>query len=219
MNNIEATHAALKARPLAAAAGWVKDRPMNREEWLTRMADKYVWPLIERHGGKRPEKVRLSVGFPKGSRSAIGQHWDPGLSADGTHEVFISPRLNAESDTGAVATLVHELVHAALPPNTGHKGPFKRLATAVGLEGKMTATNAGKELMASIKKWIEELGAYPHAVLTPANAEAKPGSRLLKLECPGCGYILRTTAKWMLVGLPTCCCGEEFRGDDAPEEG
>jgi hypothetical protein len=32
-------------------------------------------------------------------------------------------------------------------------------------------------------------------------------SRLKKVICPDCGYTIRTTAKWIKVGLPTCCCG------------
>lgn len=217
MNNAEARAAAARVKPIAEAAGFVPK--LNREAWLTQMAEQYLWPLIEQHGGKRPKKWRVSVGFPKGSRTAIGQHWHEDVSADGTHEVFISPKLTADAPDGAVATLTHELVHAALPKGTGHKAPFKALAEAIGLTGKMTATTAGKALQASIKGWIEELGPYPHGAMSPTTQQAKPGSRLLKLECPGCGYVLRTTAKWLLVGVPTCCCGEEFRGEDVPEEG
>lgn len=36
------------------------------------------------------------------------------------------------------------------------------------------------------------------------------GSRLRKLTCPDCKYIIRTTAKWIKTGVPTCCCGGTF---------
>lgn len=196
---------------------------MNREAWLTKMAEQHLWPLIEKHGGTRPASWRVSVGFPKGSRGgkqhAIGQCFPSEMSATKTREMFISPTLEAHGEGGAVATLAHELIHAALPPTVGHKAAFKQIAVAIGLEGKMTATIAGRDLVDKINGWIDALGEYPHGVLTPAAKEAKPGSRLLKLECPGCGYVLRTTAKWLLVGVPICCCGEEFRGEDVPEEG
>jgi hypothetical protein len=186
------------------------------------MADTYLWPLIEKHGGKRPDSWRVSVGFPKGSRGgaqhAIGQCFPSEMSATKTREMFISPTLKAEGPGGAVATLAHELIHAALPPTVGHKAAFKTIAVAIGLTGKMTATVGGEALVNEINVWIRKLGEYPHGVLTPAANAKKPGSRLLKLECPGCGYVLRTTAKWLLMGVPTCCCGEEFRGDDAPDE-
>jgi hypothetical protein len=36
---------------------------------------------------------------------------------------------------------------------------------------------------------------------------ATQGTRMLKLECSGCGYVARTTRKWLEVGAPSCCCG------------
>jgi hypothetical protein len=39
---------------------------------------------------------------------------------------------------------------------------------------------------------------------------SKPGSRLLKCECPACGYTIRTTQKWLDIGTPTCPCGDEM---------
>ncbi len=36
--------------------------------------------------------------------------------------------------------LLHEMIHAAVGIDAGHKGPFKRAAIAVGLAGPMTAT-------------------------------------------------------------------------------
>lgn len=38
----------------------------------------------------------------------------------------------------------------------------------------------------------------------------KQATRMIKVCCPGCGYTIRTTQKWIDVGLPTCCCGEEM---------
>jgi len=35
-------------------------------------------------------------------------------------------------------------------------------------------------------------------------------TRMLKVECPADGYIVRTTQKWIDLGLPTCPCGEEM---------
>ena len=47
------------------------------------------------------------------------------------------------------ATLVHELVHIlAVGVEEGHRGKFTKLAKAIGLEGKMTATHAGETLKA-----------------------------------------------------------------------
>jgi hypothetical protein len=38
----------------------------------------------------------------------------------------------------------------------------------------------------------------------------KVGSRLVKLECPGCGYVLRATRVWIATGVPVCVCGARF---------
>ena len=38
----------------------------------------------------------------------------------------------------------------------------------------------------------------------------KVGSRLVKLECPGCGYVLRSTRRWISEGTPWCVCGARF---------
>ncbi len=51
----------------------------------------------------------------------------------------------------------------------------------------------------------EKLGPYPHHSLNPIVKDKKQGIRLIKAECPGCGYIIRTTRKWFEgVGLPIC---------------
>jgi hypothetical protein len=41
----------------------------------------------------------------------------------------------------------------------------------------------------------------------------KQGTRLIKVECEMCGYVVRTTNKWLRVGRPTCCCGGKMLVD------
>lgn len=31
-------------------------------------------------------------------------------------------------------------------------------------------------------------------------------TRLIKIECPECGYVARVTRRWLLQGRPICCC-------------
>ncbi len=82
----------------------------------------------------------------------------------------------------------------------------------------MRATTASAALQADLDQITKELGEYPHAALMAgeggADAPKKQGTRLLKVECPGCGYVVRTTAKWLTVGVPTCPCGEEMKADE-----
>ena len=64
---------------------------------------------------------------------------------------------------------------------------------------------------------LNRLGEYPHASLD-LSKEKKQITRLLKANGEGCGYVIRLTQTWADVGLPTCCCGEDFRLEE-PEKG
>jgi ribosomal protein S27E len=187
---------------------------LTREQWLQAMTDR-LRPLFSEVCAELPQNIRVSVGWPThkalasattGSRT-IGQCFSTACSGDKTHEVFISPCLETVAAVGG--TLVHELIHAWDDCRNGHKGPFRRVALALGLEGKMTATTAGAALVAALEKIAAEIGPYPHKRLDLSN-QKKQSTRLLKVECPECGYTVRTTAKWIEIGLPTCACGEEM---------
>ncbi len=167
-------------------------------------------PAFEAVGASVPVAVRLSCGWPsKGATTSrnrrIGECWSERCSADGTREVFVSPTLADPVEVGAV--LVHELVHAA--GYVGHGADFAKVARALGLTGRMTATVAGERLTADLAAITSELGPYPHATLTPGQDDRKQSTRLLKVQCPDedCGYTVRVTAKWLEVGFPTCPCG------------
>ena len=182
----------------------------SREEWLGRMVDA-LRPTFAAHGYPLPERIRVSCGWPSrsaltGKAQRIGEAWSHRCSADGAHETFLSPVLADPIDVGAV--LVHELVHHAVGVEAGHKGPFRTLALAVGLTGPMRATTAGEGLRQRLHALAEQLGPYPHAVLSGAGGRKKQSTRMLKLTCPDCGCIARMTRQWLDdVGAPTCGCG------------
>jgi hypothetical protein len=179
---------------------------MNREDWL-KLAEQQMKTWIVAEGHKYPEQTRIACGFPKSSRgrnNAIGQCWTSNASADRTHEIFISP---TEADAPRVCDiLLHEMVHATVGIEHGHKKPFIQLARSLGLEGKPTATYAGEALKTKIQAMLQTLPAYPHATLVPsATTTKKQKTALLKCECPECGYLARVTAKWIdAVGAPIC---------------
>ena len=182
---------------------------MNREMWLNECIQK-LRSEFEQLAHPLPEKIRASCSWPSKSGLAnkkrrIGEAWSAKNSADRSCEVFISPVL--KDPVEVAATLVHELVHCAVGVEEGHKGKFTRLAKAVGLEGKMTATRAGEALAARLREITDGIGPYPHAELTHSNAMKKQGCRLLKVVCE-CGCVVRMTRKWLdEVGPPTCGCG------------
>jgi hypothetical protein len=123
----------------------------TRESFLIR-ATTILRHEYRKHGYELPE-VYISVGFPsKRATSAnnrcIGQCWHGADQKNGKAHLFISPVLDGP---GALETLVHEHVHAFLPAGVGHGPAFKR-AMKVGLEGKPTATHAGKALKARLAK-------------------------------------------------------------------
>jgi hypothetical protein len=226
------------------ASGLVDDTELPihvlREAWLHHAAE-LMAPMFAATGSPLPEKIRISCGFPSARATSekgkyIGMCYPPSMSADGTVEIMISPVL--AEPLGVLATLAHELVHGAVGTECGHKGPFRRVAQAIGLVGPMRATVAGDQFKAAMKPVLEVLGPYPHAVLN-ASTRKKQSTRLLKAECMSmddadenegkhCGYTVRITKVWvMTLGAPHCPLHGEMHvsglesetGEDADSEG
>ena len=202
------------------------DRQMaytTREAWLNKSVDLCRQYLGDCANVYVPETTKVSCGLAGGRIGAkrIGECWNPDASTAALTEIFISPVL--DDVYTVLATVLHEAIHAAVGVQHGHKGPFKQAAKAAGLEGKMTATTAGAELRETFERWLQILGDYPHSALNPA-ARKKQTTRLVKCECQACGYIVRTTLKWIAVGAPLCPCNGqpmayEAVTDDESENG
>lgn len=177
----------------------------TREEWLNFVMDE-TRPAFKSYGAPLPVKVRLSVGFTStGDRGKrIGECWSPLASGDKHAEIFIKP--DQDDAVRVAGILVHELVHAAVGNEHGHKAPFKKVAVAFGLEGKMTATTEGAAFKTYIAPILKRAGPLPHKRLDAMRSpRKKQGSRLLKAECEECGYTVRVTAKWLdAAGAPYC---------------
>lgn len=195
----------------------------TREQWLNEAVTELT-PLFTDKGYKVPA-VRVSCGWPSirgmsRKQPRIGECWDAAASTDKLHQIFISPRLkDPVAAYGVIPTLAHELVHTVVGLKAGHKGPFRKCATAIGLEGKMTATTGGKEFLVTAAAIVAKLGDYPHAQLNPRmRPEAKQTTRLLKVCCPQCQCTVRMTRKWLdEVGAPVCACGTEMKEESKDE--
>lgn len=195
----------------------VNEKHPTREGWLLAAMEE-LWPMVVKAGCTR-NPTTVSVGWPSsrpfagktGSRR-IGECWSPKGKA---RTIFISPAL--ENAVAVLDTLAHEMIHAGLAPDVGHKKPFARAAKALGMEGKPTSTYAGDELKAKLEKIAAELGPYPHEKVDREGYRPQ-STRMLKVVCPDCGYTLRTTRVWLEVGIPTCCCGAPMT-DDPDEQG
>jgi hypothetical protein len=210
-------------------------REITREEWL-HLAIDALRPEFEKIDFPLPEKLHVSVGFGYGAKresaKILGQCWASRVSEDGVNHIFISPEMN---DAARVLdVLIHELVHAADDCASGHKGAFAKAAKALGLTGKMTATVATPELAEMLRELAKALGPYSHATLYPMGKPVQPktepnpedpeeeeppvssgpkkqGTRMIKVACSeDCecgGYTVRTTQKWIEVGMPVCPFG------------
>ena len=176
-----------------------------REQWLKATA-LAMSPKFKELGYDLPD-FRISCGFPSRNATArrnraTGQCWQDTASEDKHYEIFISPVIDDVMDIAA--TIAHELVHAVMPPNTGHKGKFPATCKALGLDGKPTSTSAGEAFKQWCKPILDSIGDYPHARLNVASKPKAQGTRMIKCMCEQCGYTVRTTAKWLEQGAPLC---------------
>lgn len=191
--------------------------PANREAWLTTAGQILMAELVAPHGaiGEVPAWA-VTCSFPtaralSASNRRLGECWDKQACSDGVHHLFITPLLTdpvGGDGMGVLPTLVHELVHV-VTWGEGHKGRFRQVAKAVGLEGKMTATNAGAALCEKLTEVASRLGPYPQGQLSPTFKRTPQRTRMVKVEAIYCcGYVCRTTRKWLdEVGTPRCSHG------------
>jgi hypothetical protein len=198
-----------------------------REAWL-HAAIEAMKPAFHGTDYPLPDKVRAACAFPSKRATGlkaktVGQCWAPQASADGAIEVMISPVVAEPMMVSSI--LAHELTHAAVGNECGHKGPFRTVATKLGLEGPMRSTVAGEAFKQMMTPILAALGPYPHATLDASTAP-KQSTRLLKAECHGegmeggpCGYTVRVTKKWVVtLGAPHCPIHGEM-ACDVPEDG
>lgn len=182
----------------------------TREAWL-KAAETIMAFWIEVEGYQYPTNTRVACGFPhkgKGRGKVIGQCWSVEVSGDKHFEIFVSP--THRDGLEAAGTLLHEMVHATVGIDAGHKKPFIELARKLGLEGKPTHCGPGADTNELItNQVINVLGAYPGAPMNVSGGEGtekpkKAKTYLIKCECGTCGYVAYTTAKWLENGTPAC---------------
>jgi hypothetical protein len=167
---------------------------MQSEAELTRLREYWLMQAVgclKTHlsrCGLAPVQVRVSCGWPSrgglgANQAVIGQCFGPQVCRDGVPQIFISPRLS--ESVHVLGVLLHELLHAVVGCQHGHRKPFSQAARKVGLEGPPTATVVGARLRPLLEQYVsEELGPYPHAAIVPA-VRGKVGSRLRLYAC-GC---------------------------------
>ena len=169
-------------------------------------------------GASLPLRLRCGVGFPSAGRraKAQGECWDSSASDDGATEILLRPDLPAAPADGALerayaTALAVQLVHAAVGPGGDHDDA-RTLARGLGLTGPMRAPVAGPAFLALIAPILAAAGPLPHACLRPAEAGdddadqvSARASRHVRCACPTCGYVARTTRKWITDAGPPHC--------------
>lgn len=200
-----------------------KPKYETREQWLEAAVALMV-ELFEAKNYTVPP-VRVACGWPSSrglsaKKRCLGECWSKDASADKVAQIFISPYLDKPMDPyGVLPTLLHEVVHAVVGHEAKHGKIFGKCARAVHLEGKLTSTYAGEDLLGHCEGWMEELGGYPHAKLDSLKRPTKKQTtRMVKCECAECGYVARTSKKWLdEVGAPWCPKHGEMKYE-LPEE-
>ncbi len=176
----------------------------TREQWLNGAVKELEPELIKQKkllAGKYPHfnkpfpSVKVSVTQPTRGK-AIGTCWSDKASSEGYYEIFITAK--EDNPMRVLDILTHELCHAVDGLISGHGTAFKRLAYAMGLTGKPTATVASAEFIEKYKPIIEsKLGDYPHAKMNLESSTKKQKTRLIKVSCRGCDNIFRQTRKYI----------------------
>ena len=202
---------------LTAAAAMMAATVSQAVQGMTAAALSVAFPGYERgiSFASVPSNLRVAWSNPRGGNRVRGECVYPQSSADGTFEVWISPRID-DVET-VLIVLLHELIHATLhawAPGAGHGPRFWRLAKPLGFARPLTSatiadTADGRELRANVRRWSETLGDYPHAGVDLAAHDARrqrQSTRMLKAECLtyGCGFKVRLTRTWAQRATPLC---------------
>lgn len=177
-----------------------------------------------------PSAIVVTIQTRGREKNAVGWFWADRWSKKTVgskeetvlHEINLSAELVSTHDMGEL--ILHELAHAEnnhnkiedCTDNGRHNKKFKSQAEALGLKvNEKSHPKVGfgvTELAEPGTKFLEAI-KFDKALFAAHRLEphkrGKVGSRLIKLEC-SCGWVARASQKCIDMGLPTCCCGEEF---------
>ena len=169
-------------------------------------------------------KVIIAIQSRGRKKSTLGWYgnglWDD--SGTPTAEINICAESLDRPVLEVLETLVHEMVHAANcadgikdhSGNSYHNKAFRDRCHSVGLtcdkvdKHGWALTGLTPELAKELKALKVNKKAFEMARLPMQKKKQPP--RLIKLQCPCCGYTVRTTAKWLATGLPSCPFGIEL---------
>lgn len=186
----------------------------TREAWLERAIELICVSVFQaKDYDLRPETMRVSCSWPAGREpdKVIGQCWPRKNSPNGVNEMFINP--TQADPVKVLGILTHEMVHAYDDCESKHGGVFKKIATKIGLEGKMKSAFPGPVLLVEMTRIAAALGPYPHRAMSLELKEKKQKTYMLKCTCAACDFLFRTTQAQIDLGpeegLFCPGCGEQ----------
>jgi len=168
-----------------------------REAWLRAAMEATVKARPEVFATIDLAKVRVTVSWPSGgarSKRIAGQTAHHLLSGDKVNEIIISFRTERAED--AFETLVHEMCHVEAGMEAGDGPAFAEVALALGFTRPMASTPATDAFDAWAAPILAELGPWPHAPLGHATRK-KQTTRMIKCTCRECGFVFRTSYRWL----------------------
>lgn len=125
----------------------------DRSIWLAK-AHVLLRPYFSGQGLRVPQPVVVTVGaLPEGVRGQCT------LASGKMPVITVSERLS--QSVTVLGVLVHEMVHASLPPWEEHGPAFRAWATQLGLTGPPTSTHPGMRLQLRLRSLGDRLGPYP----------------------------------------------------------
>jgi hypothetical protein len=194
---------------------------------LIEEANRVLAAAITHYGLQVPAENIVVTIQTKGRRNAVGWfwhgRWQPSApKATSLHEINMSAEHLRDHNMGEL--LLHELAHAendhlGIRDCAGrrHNKKFKVMAERLGLTVEKSGslgfafTDLGQPAKDFLTKISYKSEIFELSRVGESGVKGKkPGSRLLKCECPDCGYTIRTTQKWLDTGLPVCACGTEM---------
>lgn len=181
----------------------------TREEWLNAAIELIRVDYLVQAGVVLPD-IKVSMGWGAGTHptATIGVCTKPEAAEDGVAQIYVNPIKAAPRDI--LHILFHEVIHA-YNWSAAHGPEFKAITEKAGLTGKATEQVPSDDLWKTIDEMCEDLGDFPHSAIkietyvTPTGrtktrpAAAKPAqtTRMLKIVCPDCGMISRTSNLWL----------------------
>lgn len=200
----------------------------EREDWLVAAGDYLMNDILDdacaAHDLNRPP-VKYSISFAPNTRTGsktMACCSSRAASTGGYNEIFISPELDGAKSIDVLGVLLHELIHAYLDNQDGHRGRFAKIAHSVGFQTPLTQFHPSDDLIELMSSYIDILGNIPHAALNYGDIRKKQKGRHILVECTteGCEFKFRTSRKQIdMMNYCTCLiCGKDSLIEAEPKD-